>query len=217
MIIDLPDTSKFNYKNGEVKIEDGILKISSLVSWREFIYKLTLAHKGNNCWYCGVKLKKEEITMDHLYPQDLGGPTIPNNLAPSCGRCNVKKGNITEKQYRQILAAPEKQQRAIRSRFMANNEMHKHNKGYYLPREWITSRKIETILVTLLMNESYHGRRYSRIESFYKDYGRIPYPIVVDRNNYLLDGFLVLMFAKNNNISRVPTIVLENVEVIFNR
>ena len=74
--------------------------------------------------------------MDHLYPQDLGGPTIPNNLAPTCSDCNSEKGNLTEKQY---------------------------------------------------------------------------------RNNYLLDGFLVLIFAKNNNLLRVPTIVLENVEVVFNK
>ncbi len=215
MTIDLP--AKFNYNNGKVKIEDGIIKISSLVSWRDFVHKLTLDNKGSNCWYCGRKLKREEVTMDHLYPQDLGGPTIPNNLAPSCAHCNTQKGNITEKQYRQILAAPEKQQKIIRCRFLQNNENRKVKKGYYLPKKWITSKRIDTILVTLLMNESYKGKKYSKIETFYREYGHIPYPIIVDKNNYLLDGFLVLMFAKNNNISRIPTIVLENVEVIFNK
>jgi len=69
----------------------------------------------------------------------------------------------------------------------------------------------------MLMGENYISKKYSKIETFYNAYQHLPYPIVVDRNNYLIDGFLVLMFAKNNNITRVPTIVLENVEVVFNK
>ena len=88
---------------------------------------------------------------------------------------------------------------------------------YSIPEEWITSKKIDTILVTFLIGESYTGKRYSKIEKFYNEYGHLPYPIVVDRNNFLLDGFLVLIFAKNNNISNIPTIVLENVEIMFNK
>lgn len=214
MIIDLPEN--FNY-GSQAKIEDGILKISSGVCWREFVYKLTTAIKGKKCWYCERKLKKEEITMDHLYPKDLGGPTIPNNLAPSCADCNGKKGNLTEKQYRNLINAPEKKRKGIRSKFFQRNEYEKEKKGYYLPKEWITTRKIDNILVSFLMNESYAGRRYTKIETFYRQYNHLPYPIVVDRNNYLVDGFLVLIFAKNNNIPRIPTIVLENVEIVFNK
>lgn len=214
MIIELP--AKFNYGN-QAKIEDGILKIPSGVSWREFMYRLTTASKGKVCWYCGKKLKKEEITMDHLYPQDLGGPTITNNLVPACSMCNNKKGNLTEQQYRNLLSAPEKKRKEIKSKFIARNEEKKVKKGYYLPKEWITTKKIDAILVTWLMSESYTGKRYSKIETFYKQYGHLPYPIIVDRNNYLLDGFLVLIFAKNNGISKIPTIVLENVEIVFHK
>lgn len=214
MIIELPE--KFYYGN-QAKIVDGILKIPSGVSWREFIYRLTIAAKGKECWYCGKKLKKEEITMDHLYPQDLGGPTIPNNLAPTCSNCNSGKGNLTERQYRNLINAPKNKRESIKSKFIAENESRKEKKGYYLPRKWITTKKIDNILLTWLMNESYTGKKYAKIESFYRQYGHLPYPIVVDRNNYLLDGFLILIFAKNNNIAQIPTIVLDNVEVIFNR
>lgn len=214
MIIELPES--FKYGN-TARIENGILRIPQGTCWREFMYQLTLAKKGKNCWYCGVKLKKQELTMDHLWPQDLGGPTIPNNLAPACQECNNKKSNLTEIQYRQLLKAPSNKKKEIRSRFIRRNEQHKINKGYYLPREWITSRKIDSILVTLIMTEDYLCKRYAKIGTFYESYGHLPYPIVVDRNNYLLDGFLVLMFAKNNGITRVPTIALENVEVIFNK
>lgn len=214
MIIELPE--KFSYGN-QARIEDGILKIPSGVSWREFIYKLTIAAKGKKCWYCGKPLKKEEITLDHLYPQDLGGPTVPNNLAPTCSDCNNRKGNLTEKQYRQILQAPEEKRKIIKSRMVKSNEYYKEKHGYYLPKEWITSQTIENVLVTMIMSESYYGRKYGKIETFYMQYEHLPYPIVVDRNNYLLDGFLVLIYAKNNSISKIPTIVLENVEVVFNR
>jgi len=74
MIIELPE--KLIYGN-QIEIVDGILKIPPGLSWREFMYKLTIAKKGRECWYCGKKLRKEEITMDHLYPQDLGGQQYP--------------------------------------------------------------------------------------------------------------------------------------------
>lgn len=214
MIIELP--KKFNY-GSQAKVVDDILKIPSGISVRDFMYKLTIAIKGKKCWYCGKKLKKEEITMDHLYPQDLGGPTIPNNLAPTCAECNNHKGNLTEQQYRNMVNAPKSKKKELRSKFIARNEQHKLKKGYYLPKEWITTKKIDNIIVTWFMNEAYIGKKYMKIETFYREYGKLPYPIVVDRNNYLLDGFLVLMFAKNNHISRVPTIVLENVEVVVNK
>lgn len=214
MNIDLP--KKFNYGN-QARIDNGILKIPSNVSIREFMYKLTIAEKGRKCFYCGTELKKEEITMDHLYPQDLGGPTIPNNLVPSCSKCNSRKGNLTERQYRQLLNAPEEKRREIKCKFLEENQKRKAKNGYYLPAKWITTRKIDTILVTLLINENYMGRKYGRIEAFYREYGHLPYPIVVDRNNYLIDGFLVLIFAKNHNISNIPTIVLRNVEIVFNK
>lgn len=214
MIIELPD--KFCYGN-QARIVDGILKIPSTACVREYMYKLTVATKGKECWYCGKQLKKEEITMDHLYPQDLGGPTIPNNLAPACAECNTKKTNLTEKQYRHILDAPDDKKKLIKHKFLAINEQAKVKSGYYLPKEWITSKKIGNILVTLYMNENYLGKKYKKIETFYHQYGHLPYPIVVDKNYYLLDGFLVLIFAKNNNITSVPTIVLENVEIVFDK
>ena len=46
MIIELPQNPNFYKSGGQVKIEDGILKIWHLVSWREFIYKLTISTKG---------------------------------------------------------------------------------------------------------------------------------------------------------------------------
>ena len=214
MIIELP--KKFNYES-KAKMEDGVLKILPGAYSHSFMNELTIAIKGKTCWYCGRKLSNSDITIDHLYPQDLGGPYITNNLAPTCSECNGHKGNLTERQYRNWLAAPSKQKSEIKKRFLASNMRQKRKKGYYLPREWITTRKIDNILVNFIMSESYLGKRYKKTKSFYQEFGHLPHPIIVDRNNYLLDGFIQLMFAKNNGITRIPTIVLDNVEVILNR
>jgi len=214
MIVELPQ--KFNYGN-QARIEDGILKIPAGVGMREFMCRLTMATKGKRCWYCGKLLKKEQITMDHLYPQDLGGPTIPNNLAPTCVECNNDKSNLTEKQYRMLRKCTGHKKGQTRERFLAENEERKYKKGYFLPREWVRIRQTRKILVPWHMNEEYKGKKYNKIETFYQHYGMLPYPIVVDRNNYLLDGFLILMFAKNHNISKVPTVILENIEVVVNK
>ena len=214
MIIELP--KKFNY-GYRAKLVDGILKIPSGLIVREFMHRLTLAKKGKKCWYCGKELKKEDVTMDHLYPQDLGGPTITNNLAPSCSKCNNEKSNLTELQYKMLRECPEEERRALREAFMAQNEQRKIEYGFYLPSEWVCKKKITNILVPWYMDEDYKIKKYEKIEAFYKQYEKLPYPIVVDRNNYLLDGFLILIFAKNNNILQVPTIILENVEVVVNK
>lgn len=215
MIIELPE--EFNYWN-RARIVDGILRIPSVKYVRKFMYEVTIKMKGNTCWYCGRRMKKKEITMDHLYPQYLGGPTIPNNLVPACFECNNDKGILTEEQYRKLISVPKNKREEMKNKLVAENEKLKMNKGYDLPREWISSKKIDKkILIACFMDESYIGKKYSKIEEFYRNNGKLPYPIVVDRNNYLLDGFLVLMFAKNNNISRIPTIVLENVEIVVNK
>lgn len=43
----------------------------------------------------------------------------------------------------------------------------------------------------------------------------IPKPIIVDKNGFLLDGFYSVIYAKNNLITMLPAIELENVKVIM--
>ena len=49
------------------------------------------------------------------------------------------------------------------------------------------------------------------VEEFYEKYNHLPRPIVKSANNRLLDGFLVLLFAKENQIEQIPCIKIENV------
>ena len=85
--------------------------------------------------------------------------------------------------------------------------------GPIIPKEWISEQKAEKITVYFFMGKGINGKTYKKVEKNYKKYGRIIRPIIVDRNFKLLSSFNVLLFAKNNSIDTLPTIVLENVEL----
>jgi 5-methylcytosine-specific restriction endonuclease McrA len=45
------------------------------------------------CQYCGKKLDRKELNLDHVLPRDRGGQTTWENIVCSCIPCNSKKGN----------------------------------------------------------------------------------------------------------------------------
>lgn len=47
------------------------------------------------CAYCGERLDKKELTIDHIIPQDRGGKSTWENTTTSCFPCNNKKQNRT--------------------------------------------------------------------------------------------------------------------------
>ena len=46
------------------------------------------------CGYCGIKLTKENTTLDHKIPVSAGGKTTYNNLISCCKQCNYTKGQV---------------------------------------------------------------------------------------------------------------------------
>jgi 5-methylcytosine-specific restriction endonuclease McrA len=46
----------------------------------------------NTCQYCGRKLPKMELTLDHVIPRARGGIDSWDNLVLACMPCNVRKG-----------------------------------------------------------------------------------------------------------------------------
>lgn len=56
--------------------------------WRQQIGK-------GQCYHCGGKFQREELTMDHLIPLSRGGRSTKKNIVVSCKECNSHKKNLT--------------------------------------------------------------------------------------------------------------------------
>lgn len=47
----------------------------------------------STCQYCGRRLPREELNLDHVIPRDQGGKTTWENIVCSCIACNTRKAN----------------------------------------------------------------------------------------------------------------------------
>lgn len=63
----------------------------TVAEWRD---KLTLY--GGCCIYCG---EAKKLTIDHKVPLFRGGSNSIENLVPSCGECNSRKGTKTAHEF----------------------------------------------------------------------------------------------------------------------
>ena len=85
-----------NYKNTYI---GKIVKINSHHKRRALLKQGDVTTKqlkdlydnNKNCYWCGVKLFKENTHLDHLMPFKLGGKHTISNLVLACYKCNLKK------------------------------------------------------------------------------------------------------------------------------
>lgn len=104
-----------------------------------------------------------------------------------------------------------KKRKQYKSELLHRHEKYRYEKGFYLPDNWYEYTS-DRIYAEILLTEEYkHGKRYNFIREFYTKYGHLPRPVVKSANNRLLDGFLVLLFAKENQIEQIPCMKLQNV------
>ena len=68
------------------------------------IRELILAAYGKRCRYCRDILKVNNMVCDHNIPLSHGGESILSNLQMICARCNTRKGPLTDKVFRKLLA-----------------------------------------------------------------------------------------------------------------
>jgi len=65
------------------------------------------ARDENTCQYCGVRLPRAELNLDHVVPRSRGGATNWENVVCSCVPCNLRKGGRTPEEARmRLLRAP---------------------------------------------------------------------------------------------------------------
>ena len=71
----------------------------SLTEIRRLLYK----SYGTQCVYCNEVLVVSNMACDHIIPLSMGGGSIIKNLHIVCGRCNTRKGPLTDKDYKKLL------------------------------------------------------------------------------------------------------------------
>lgn len=213
MIIDLPNRFQFTGIQDEfAKVTDSIMHIHGNTSFKKLMYATTFALKGNTiCYYCHKPVSEKHITLDHMYPQFVGGPTITNNLVPCCDKCNSRKGNLSEAQFYVYMSLRKEDREFYRRSCYEQQLIVKKGQGNELPEECVTYSSTNEFLVKVDLNKKFRGSKYSRINAYYKQYHSIQKPIVVDSNGFVLDGYVSLMFAKEQGIKVLPSIILENV------
>ena len=87
--------STLKRRSKEYEVEFNI----SLEEVRELLYRVY----GKKCSYCDYKLLVSNMACDHIIPLSLGGNSTPENLQMICGRCNTRKGPLTDRNFRKLL------------------------------------------------------------------------------------------------------------------
>lgn len=222
MNIDLPNKG-FTYENKDGGIdawtdEKRVLKMKSHVSFKKLMKAIAYALKGRKvCYYCGKEMKKTEITIDHAIPQEIGGPTIPNNLYPACSKCNSEKSNLLAQQYFKLrILKSEKERKKYREKCLKENEKLKYISHSKILGNMVTYMSVSDVKLVKgqAKDKDYHYTKYAETEKFYETYNRLKKPIIVDKNLKLLGGFISLMYCKEHGIDIIPVIVIENIEII---
>ena len=214
MIMTLPE----HFNHPTVEIRENTLFIKKLIRFEDLMYELSYALKKRHCCYCGKKLSVRDSTMDHRWPKYSGGISITDNLYPCCSDCNSRKGKLTHEEFLKFESI--KNLRAKKQYLEClelQNEQAFKDIGFKLPDEWISY--VETKLIKhcrydIFANVSFRGKRYERISLFYEKYNQFPCPVMLDKNNQLLDGYNVFLYAQDHAIDMLPAIQLENVIIV---
>lgn len=61
---------------------------------RDSVWWQNLLEKGE-CYYCGQKFAKKDLTMDHIVPLARGGKSTKGNVVTACKPCNNDKKYYT--------------------------------------------------------------------------------------------------------------------------
>ena len=56
------------------------------------------------CPYCNKQISPLDFSIDHLTPKNRGGSNELNNLHLVCIKCNKVKGDLTDEEFKQLMA-----------------------------------------------------------------------------------------------------------------
>ena len=224
----LPDYD-FKFEDGIAEVKDGFLYIYKAGAFKEVMYRLTYIIFGKEeCYFCHRKLRSNmlemdntkyfsKITLDHLIPQTFGGPTITNNLRPACSECNNEKENMyfdEFQEYKKLKSMEngnyEEEKRKFKKQLAITQDKRRRGEIESIPKEYFTKITFNNIYVNFWIDQPL-GNMYAKQNRFLKKYKRLPKPIIISQNKFLLDGFNTILLGKYNYNEKVDIIVLNNV------
>jgi hypothetical protein len=85
----------------------GLKKIQlpfSLADLREYVFAAMNGYSGSvNCLYCRRVCTLADVDFDHAIPLSRGGSPALENISFPCAECNARKGEMTPKEYIDLL------------------------------------------------------------------------------------------------------------------
>ncbi|MBR3132571.1 MAG: HNH endonuclease [Clostridia bacterium] len=227
MLIDLPNQGFEFIRNMQVNAyinKDGILKIKKqYVKFEDLMYALTYTMKRDMvCPFCGAIIRAKSLTLDHMYPRDFGGVSIPNNLIPCCRKCNSNKGSLDCSEYYRLIAKNlsrgdfEKEKQKIIDR----KEKKRYTRGIFLPEEWLKYVPIDDLIVrdyykTLDLFGSQKNKKLFSNMAYIKEYNHMKRPVIVDKNLFIVDGYVWYVSALvTKKFKKIPVVMIDNLELI---
>lgn len=210
MNINVPKND-FEFEEGDMyayyDTRSKILKIRGDESfYRKVIFRITKEEKGGvYCEYCGKKLNRRNSRIDHKNSKQRGGPSIPDNLAIVCENCNTKKSELNFEEYQESLKLSKEEKKAFKDTIQKKV---KEIKVPDIPKQWFEEEKVSNIK----FYKSSKRRYNKKFEKYLRENRYIIYPVILDRNNFVLEGIGIVLMAIEKNIEYIPVIRLNNVE-----
>ncbi len=75
---------------------------------------------GGCCCYCGLRLRRDEATVDHYVAQSQGGGDELENLRLACLPCNQLKSIYTPEEWEEMIVRLELREKASRRQAQGN-------------------------------------------------------------------------------------------------
>ena len=85
-----------------------VVRLVRRVSWRKLGVRFSRHHvykrDAFTCQYCNTQFPTSKLTLDHVVPRSVGGPTSWTNIVTCCVDCNQLKADQTPEQAGMRLA-----------------------------------------------------------------------------------------------------------------
>ena len=169
---------------------------------------------GNtHCAYCGRELRYDEIVYNLIYPKNLGGIKIPQNMLISCKKCSENKGIMTKFEYLKFLNADKKEKKTIQNKVERSIKFYRKERGYKIPINWldyvnIQEKKLKKNL--LKINE----KKLELNKEFFEKYKYFMTPIVINNQDYILDGIEIYKLAQKQKLNIIPVVIIGNLKIL---